>query len=130
MLGALLAIAAAAAAQDVPRPTRLRIYEVRTALRFDEGELHRRRRDFLTDYLESCRRDPVPRAGAVSTIALAFSFRTLLPQALLRRYSPRRAFPFQRGEPCARVFLFQPLLPTTRYNHPPSCKISSEAPAC
>ena len=37
MRGALLALAAAAAAQDVPRPTRLRIYEVRTALRFDEG---------------------------------------------------------------------------------------------
>ena len=32
MLGALLALAAAAVAQDVPRPTRLRIYEVRTAL--------------------------------------------------------------------------------------------------
>ena len=41
MLGALLALAAAAVAQDVPRPTRLRIYEVRTALRFDEGELQR-----------------------------------------------------------------------------------------
>jgi hypothetical protein len=38
---ALLALAAAAVAQDVPRPTRLRIYEVRTALRFDEGELQR-----------------------------------------------------------------------------------------
>ena len=40
-VGALLALAVAARAQDVPRPTRLRIYEVRTALRFDEGELQR-----------------------------------------------------------------------------------------
>ena len=40
-LGGLLALLAATTnAQDVPRPTRLRIYEVRTALRFDEGELH------------------------------------------------------------------------------------------
>ena len=163
MLGALLALAAAAVAQDVPRPTRLRIYEVRTALRFDEGELQRvnfrydrssgiksdiarslvdvglttdrgfvfevgrKLRDFFTDDPESGGRHPLPRAGAVAAIALAFSFRPLLPQALSRRYSPRRAFPFQRGEPCARVFLFQPLLPTTRYNHSPSCKISSEA---
>ena len=37
MLGALLALAAAAVAQDVPRPTRLRIYEVRTALPEDDG---------------------------------------------------------------------------------------------
>ena len=36
---AALFMLAAAGAQDVPRPTRLRIYEVRTALRFDEGEL-------------------------------------------------------------------------------------------
>ena len=36
MLGALLVLAVAAAAQDVPRPTRLRIYEVRTSLRFDD----------------------------------------------------------------------------------------------
>ena len=35
-LGGLLALLAAATrAQDVPRPTRLRIYEVRTALRFN-----------------------------------------------------------------------------------------------
>ncbi len=41
-LGGLLALLAAFTdAQDVPRPTRLRIYEVRTALRFDEGELQR-----------------------------------------------------------------------------------------
>ena len=41
-LGGLLALLAATTnAQDVPRPTRLRIYEVRTALRFDEGELQR-----------------------------------------------------------------------------------------
>jgi hypothetical protein len=41
-LGGLLALLAAATrAQDVPRPTRLRIYEVRTALRFNEGELQR-----------------------------------------------------------------------------------------
>ena len=38
---ALLALAAITNAQGVPRPTRLRIYEVRTALRFDEGELQR-----------------------------------------------------------------------------------------
>ena len=38
---AALFVLAAAGAQDVPRPTRLRIYEVRTALRFDEGELQR-----------------------------------------------------------------------------------------
>ena len=38
---AALALLTTAAAQDVPRPTRLRIYEVRTALRFDEGELQR-----------------------------------------------------------------------------------------
>ena len=41
-LGGLLALLTAFTnAQDVPRPTRLRIYEVRTALRFDEGELQR-----------------------------------------------------------------------------------------
>ena len=41
-LGGLLALLAATTnAQDVPRPTRLRIYEVRTALRFNEGELQR-----------------------------------------------------------------------------------------
>ena len=40
-LHAALALLTAAAAQDVPRPTRLRIYEVRTSLRFDEGELQR-----------------------------------------------------------------------------------------
>ena len=41
-LGGLLALLAATTnAQGVPRPTRLRIYEVRTALRFDEGELQR-----------------------------------------------------------------------------------------
>ena len=41
-LGGLLALLAAFTnAQGVPRPTRLRIYEVRTALRFDEGELQR-----------------------------------------------------------------------------------------
>ena len=41
-LGGLLALLAATTnAQDVPRPTRLRIYEVRTSLRFDEGELQR-----------------------------------------------------------------------------------------
>ena len=40
---AALFVLAAARAQDVPRPTRLRIYEVRTALRFDEGELQRLR---------------------------------------------------------------------------------------
>ena len=38
---AALFVLAAAGAQDVPRPTRLRIYEVRTSLRFDEGELQR-----------------------------------------------------------------------------------------
>ena len=37
-LGGLLALLAAFTnAQGVPRPTRLRIYEVRTSLRFDEG---------------------------------------------------------------------------------------------
>jgi len=41
-LGGLLALVAAATrGQEVPRPTRLRIYEVRTSLRFDEGELQR-----------------------------------------------------------------------------------------
>ena len=168
---AALFVLAAAGAQDVPRPTRLRIYEVRTALRFDEGELqkprlrwrdaaqplgnvaaagvgarrrdrpraargdgrrlrpHRRRRDCFTDYPEPCGRDPVPRAGAVSTIVPRVPVPTLLLRARSRRYiSPHHAFPFQRGEPCARVFLFQPQLPTTRYNHPPRCKISSEAP--
>ena len=42
-LGGLLALLAATtkAQEGVPRPTRLRIYEVRTALRFDEGELQR-----------------------------------------------------------------------------------------
>ena len=161
---AALFVLAAAGAQDVPRPTRLRIYEVRTALRFDEGELQRvnfrydrssgiksdiarslvdvglttdrgfvfevgrKLRDFFTDDPESGGRHPLPRAGAVAAIALAFSFRPLLPQALSRRYSPRRAFPFQRGEPCARVFRSCSSLPTTRYNHPPRCKISSEAP--
>ena len=38
-LGGLLALLAAFTnAQGVPRPTRLRIYEVRTALRFDEDD--------------------------------------------------------------------------------------------
>ena len=222
---ALLALAAITNAQGVPRPTRLRIYEVRTALRFDEGELqrvnfrydrssgiksdiarslvdvglttdrgfvfevaffgtedlgqvkarchrskprlrrrpaaqplgdvaaagvgarrrdrpraargdgrrlrpHRRRRDFVADDPEPGGRDPLPRAGAVSTIVPRVPVPTLLLRARSRRYiSPHHAFPFQRGEPCARVFLFQPLLPTTRYNHPPRCKISSEAPS-
>ena len=42
-LGGLLALLAATtkAQEGVPRPTRLRIYEVRTAIRFDEGELQR-----------------------------------------------------------------------------------------
>ena len=126
---ALLALAAITNAQGVPRPTRLRIYEVRTSLRFDEGELqrvnfrydrssgiksdiarslvdvglttdrgfvfevaffgtedpgqvkairpHRGRRDFVADDPEPGGRDPLPRAGAVSTIARAFSFRPL-----------------------------------------------------
>ena len=39
-------------------------------------------------------------------------------QALSRRYNPRRAFPFQRGEPCARVFLFQPPLLLQSSPHP------------
>ena len=38
---AALFVLAATRGQEVPRPTRLRIYEVRTALRFDEGELQR-----------------------------------------------------------------------------------------
>ena len=155
-VGALLALAAAAAAQDVPRPTRLRIYEVRTALRFDEGELQRvnfrydrssgiksdiarslvdvglttdrgfvfevgrKLRDFFTDDPESGGRHPLPRAGTVSTIVPRVPVPTLLLRARSRRYiSPHHAFPFQRGEPCARVFRSCSSLPTTRYNHPP-----------
>ena len=155
MLGALLALAAAAVAQDVPRPTRLRIYEVRTALRFDEGELQRvnfrydrssgiksdiarslvdvglttdrgfvfevgrKLRDFFTDDPESGGRHPLPRASAVSTIVPRVPVATLLLRARSRRYiSPHHAFPFQRGEPCARVFLFQPPLLLQSSPHP------------
>ena len=80
---------------------------------------HRRRRDLVADDPEPGGRDPLPRAGAVSTIVPRVPVPTLLLRARSRRYiSPHHAFPFQRGEPCARVFLFQPPLLLQSPPHP------------
>ena len=134
-LGGLLALLAATTnAQDVPRPTRLRIYEVRTSLRFDEGELQRV--NFRYDRSSGIKSDiarSLVDVGLTTDRGFVFEVASSGPTrstpARSRRYiSPHHAFPFQRGEPCARVFLFPPLLPTTTTTTPPVVS-PSEAPS-
>ena len=112
---ALLALAAITNAQGVPRPTRLRIYEVRTALRFDEGELQRV--NFRYDRSSGIKADI---ARSLVDVGLTTDRGFVFEVAFFGTEDP--AFSFrplqQRGDSPAPVFMLRPPLLQERSSPP------------